>query len=219
MGNPKKGSQEAAGSGNVKKKSKSGKNHLKMLSRSAFWAVAAKGLRTYAFFLHLLLLWPPSRDPNSVLGNFTLDQGPGPRTRYPHSEPRHLHSGTRPPHSGTRRPHSGNGPSHSGTRPPHSGTRHPQSGTRHSHSGARHLHSGTTVLGGRLQEQAWRFVQRLTLFPLKNAELRLCQKNSAFLKPNFAFSISVPFLQTRPKLVRKHLRGYPCNRRYASQNP
>ena len=40
----------------VKKKSKSGKNHLKMLSRSAFWAVAAKGSRTYAFFLHLLLL-------------------------------------------------------------------------------------------------------------------------------------------------------------------
>ena len=38
------------------KKSKSGKNHLKMLSRSAFWAVAAKRSRTYAFFLHLLLL-------------------------------------------------------------------------------------------------------------------------------------------------------------------
>ena len=154
-----------------------------------------------------------------MLGNFTLDQGPGARTRYSYSEPRHPHSGprpphsgTRPPHSGTRRPHSGNGPSHSGTRPPHSGTRHPQSGTRHSHS-------GTTVSGGRLQEQAWRFVQRLTLFPLKNAELRLCQKNSAFLKPNFAFSIFVPFLQTRPKFVRKHLRGYPCNRRYASQNP
>ena len=166
------------------------------------------------------------RYPNSKLGNFTLDQGPGPWTRYPHSGPRPPHSGTRPPHSGTRHPHSGNGPSHSGTRPPHSGTRHPQSGTRHSHSGARHLHSGarhllsgTTVSGGRLQEQAWRFVQRLTLFPLKNAELRLCQKNSAFLKPNFAFSISVPFLQTRLKLVRKHLRGYPCNRRYASQNP
>ena len=141
-----------------------------------------------------------------------------PWTRYPHSGPRPPHSGARPPHSGTRHPHSGNGPSYSGTRPshsgtrtPHSGTRHPHSGTRHSHSGTRHPHSGTRVSGVSFKSAS--------LFPLKNAELRLCQKNSAFLKPNFAFSISVPFLQTRPKLVRKHLRGYPCNRRYASQNP
>ena len=85
-----------------------------------------------------------------------------------------------------------------------------ETGTRHSHSGTRHPHSGTRVSGVSFKSAS--------LFTLKNAELRLCQKNSAFLKPNFAFSISVPFLQTRPKLVRKHLRGFPYIQ-CASQNP
>ena len=56
-----------------------------------------------------------------------------------------------------------------------------ETGTRHSHSWTRHPHSGTRVSGVSFKSAS--------LFPLKNAELRLCQKNSAFLKPNFAFSI------------------------------
>ena len=46
-----------------------------------------------------------------------------------------------------------------------------ETGTRHSHSWTRHPHSGTRVSGVSFKSAS--------LFPLKNAELRLSQKNSA----------------------------------------
>merc|ERR1711951_12456 len=64
----KKGSQEAAGAGNVKKKQKKTKKHVKMVSGSVIWAVAPKEI-----FVSLPFLSPSTpRD---------LDSGPWTRTR------------------------------------------------------------------------------------------------------------------------------------------